>query len=68
MPNAKMILGNHEYMMLRALGCPYDDFLDDGNAMGHWYRNGGDLTHKSLKRFSVRPPDRRFSIICTVCP
>ena len=51
MPNAKMILGNHEYMMLRALGCPYDDFLDDGNAMGHWYRNGGDLTHKSLKHF-----------------
>ena len=30
MPNAKMILGNHEYMMLRALGCPYDDNWDDG--------------------------------------
>ena len=24
MPNAKMLLGNHEFMMLRALGCPYD--------------------------------------------
>ena len=39
MPNAKMILGNHEYMMLRALGSPYDDNLDDGRALEHWYRN-----------------------------
>lgn len=50
MPNAKMILGNHEYMMLRALGCPYDDYWDDGNAQGHWYRNGGSVTHHHLKR------------------
>lgn len=50
MPNAKMILGNHEYMMLRALGCPRDDNADDGNAMGHWYRNGGKVTHDSFKR------------------
>ena len=49
MPNAKMILGNHEYMMLRALGHPYDDNLDDGRALAHWYRNGGDLTHRSWK-------------------
>ena len=26
MPNAKMLLGNHEYMMLRALGHPYDPY------------------------------------------
>lgn len=50
MPNAKMILGNHEYMMLRALGEPYDDNLDDGRAMGHWYRNGGKATLDSWKR------------------
>lgn len=50
MPNVKMILGNHEYMMLRALGCPRDDFWDDGGAMGHWYRNGGNLTHAAFKR------------------
>lgn len=56
MPNAKMLLGNHEYMMLRALGCPYDDYRDDGGAMGHWYRNGGGVTHWHLKwlRKSVR--------------
>ena len=50
MPNAKMILGNHEYMMLRALGNPYDDYADNGNALSHWYRNGGKVTHNHLKR------------------
>ncbi len=50
MPNAKMILGNHEYMMLRALGQPIDDNVDDGNALAHWYRNGGKVTHDHLKR------------------
>ena len=49
MPNAKMILGNHEYMMLRALGHPYDNNWDDGRALGHWYRNGGKVTHDHLK-------------------
>jgi len=50
MPNAKMLLGNHEYMMLRALGFPYDDNRDDGGALAHWYRNGGKVTHDHLKR------------------
>lgn len=35
--------------MLRALGCPYDDNWDDGRALGHWYRNGGKVTHDHLK-------------------
>ena len=50
MPNAKLILGNHEYMMLRALGHPADDNSDDGGALAHWYRNGGDVTHRHWKR------------------
>ena len=50
MPNAKMLLGNHEYMMLRALGFPYDDYADDGRALEHWYRNGGKVTHAHWKR------------------
>ena len=56
MPNAKMLLGNHEYMMLRALGSPYDDYRDDGRALEHWYRNGGKVTHDHWKRIrkSVR--------------
>ena len=49
MPNAKMLLGNHEYMMLRALGRPYDDNADDGGALAHWYRNGGKVTHDHFK-------------------
>lgn len=49
MPNARMILGNHEYMMLRALGVPYDDYVDDGRAMAHWYRNGGQVTHNHFR-------------------
>lgn len=50
MSNAKMLLGNHEYMMLRALGFPYDTCVEDGTAMAHWYRNGGDETHRYWKR------------------
>ena len=50
MPNARMLLGNHEYMMLRALGFPYDTNADDGRATDHWYRNGGRVTHNHLKR------------------
>ena len=50
MPNAELILGNHEYMMLRALGEPLDENVDDGNARAHWYRNGGGVTHRHWKR------------------
>ena len=50
MPNARMLLGNHEYMMLRALGFPRDDNYDDGGAMAHWYRNGGKVTLDHFKR------------------
>ena len=49
MPNAKLLLGNHEYMMLRALGHPVDDNPDNGSALAHWYRNGGDMTHLHWK-------------------
>lgn len=56
MPNVKMILGNHEYMMLNAL-----HRLDKMNpeypyALRLWYRNGGDVTHAYIKHIqkSVR--------------
>ena len=49
-PNTWVLLGNHEYMMLRALGEPVDDNLDDGRAQEHWYRNGGRVTHLHWKR------------------
>lgn len=61
MPNAKMLLGNHEYMMLRAIGEPYDgpqdiQDCDPRDLLRVWYRNGGDVTHHFWKhtRLAVR--------------
>ena len=55
--NVKMLLGNHEYMMLRALGHPYDegdDLYEDDMLL--WYRNGGKVTHSAIKhqRIAIR--------------
>ncbi len=53
MPNAYVLLGNHEYMMLRALGEPYepdDDLSRIEEYRFHWYRNGGNVTHNYWKR------------------
>ena len=44
-PNIKMILGNHEYMMLNA--------LESAEKIGVWYRNGGDITHKRWKKHRI---------------
>ena len=54
MPNVKMLLGNHEYMMLRAIGRPFDTYesKDDliiEDAIYLWYRNGGKVTHQHWK-------------------
>lgn len=53
MPNVKMILGNHEYMMLNAIGHCKDtaeeEFYTDWHTRSLWYRNGGELTHWQLK-------------------
>ena len=54
MPNVKMILGNHEHMMLDTLYYTYDD-SEPGQEyqrklhMSRWYRNGGKVTHDYLK-------------------
>ena len=52
MPNAKVLLGNHEYMMLRALNEPYDagDTPNLEECRFLWYRNGGEVTHRYWKR------------------
>ena len=45
MPNAKMLIGNHEYMMLNAIGHCKDAAEEKENANRRekrlWYRNGG---------------------------
>lgn len=55
MPNVRMLLGNHEYMMLRALDEPYDGLYFSGNPdfqFEHWYMNGGEVTHRYWKHIS----------------
>lgn len=53
MPNVKMLLGNHEYMMLGAIGHCKDAADERENANWKqrriWYRNGGGITHEYLK-------------------
>lgn len=51
--NMKMLLGNHEYMMLEALGCPYEanaitDKWSREKAKHLWHYNGGIVTHNSF--------------------
>ena len=53
MPNVRMLLGNHEYMMLQALDTPYDEddrfeFREHFDRMRLWYRNGGMVTENAL--------------------
>lgn len=57
MKNVHMILGNHEYMMLEALGFPYDESTIVGvkqtrETLGVWYINGGEVTHEAYKKLS----------------
>lgn len=57
MPNARLLLGNHEYMMLNALDRPDGEASADSRNLRLWYRNGGGVTHAYLKR--IRRPVRR---------
>lgn len=57
MPNAQMLLGNHEYMMLQALGHPHvaDTTIgqvDPDRALALWYHNGGRVTHSTFQLLS----------------
>lgn len=54
MPNVKMLLGNHELMMMNALYYPPPEdeewpeyYYERKQAL--WYRNGGQVTHNYLK-------------------
>lgn len=55
MPNVKMLLGNHEYMMIIALTMPHlpDESPWRGTYLPRelliWYNNGGKVTHAYLK-------------------
>lgn len=48
--NIKMLLGNHEYMMLNAIDSEYKlDEYEYNNLLKLWYRNGGMVTHNYIK-------------------
>lgn len=55
MPNAEMLIGNHEYMMLNAIGHCKDAVEEKENTNRRekrlWYRNGGMITHEQLKHY-----------------
>ncbi len=67
MPNAKMILGNHEHMMLNAM-VPQDTSLPwkrDGGLkdLKLWYRNHGQVTEEHLKKLSQEDRQRLFDFL-----
>ena len=59
MPNATVLLGNHEYMMLDALtkASPENEYIR------RWYRNGGDITHARLLHCSKAYRQKMLDII-----
>ena len=50
MENAKMLIGNHEHMMLAVTVPQYDSNKDtEERRLRIWYNNGGRITHDYLK-------------------
>lgn len=63
MGNVKMILGNHEYMMLNAIGTPGDPNTASFRNLSLWYRNGGKVTHNALKHLRIDTRKEIFSYL-----
>ena len=62
--NMRMILGNHEYMMLCLLRAGYDPAdRTQEQRREHWYRNGGDVTHRDIKKLSEAERESLFDWI-----
>ena len=60
----RMILGNHEYMMLCLLRAGYDPAdRTQEQRREHWYRNGGDVTHRDIKKLSDAERESLFDWI-----
>ena len=60
MPNALLLRGNHEQMMLDAIGTSGECAAVDDQSMKRWSYNGGDVT---LKRFKRLRKDTRREIL-----
>lgn len=64
-PNAHMLLGNHEWMMMKALGIryyglgdldgtdgTYQSYESEEELFTHWYENAGEVTHEAWRKLS----------------
>ncbi len=63
MENVRMILGNHEYMMLQAIGTPGVPSTASLNGLSLWYRNGGKVTHDALKHLRIETRKEIFAYL-----
>ena len=54
-PNIKMLLGNHELMMLEALQAKCKIFL--------WYSNGGEITHQRWKKYRLATREKMLEYL-----
>lgn len=67
MPNTKMLIGNHEYMMLNAVGHCKNAAEEKENTNWKqrrlWYNNGGRITHDRLKRITLEQRAELFQFI-----
>lgn len=59
----KMLLGNHELMMLQSLYYPSDEATVPSPYLSRWYRNGGKVTHDYLKRIRKQLRAEIFSYL-----
>ncbi len=68
MPNARLTLGNHEYMMLQAMTHFYDpeggeSEFEKSRHFRRWYRNGGTVTHNCLKKLRRWEREKIFAYL-----
>lgn len=66
MPNVKMLLGNHEHMMINAIGDCQDaksQRFDRDRELRLWYRNGGQVTHEYLKHIRKDLREEVFAFV-----
>lgn len=71
MPNVKMLLGNHEHMMLEAIAKPYnlknpEEYEEHDYKLRVWYNNGGHETHSALKHLRKTTRAEIFEFLQTL--
>lgn len=68
MPNVKMLIGNHELMMLDCLDRKYNkkndsDLFEYNDNLRVWYANGGRVTHNSIKHIKKETRKEIFEFL-----